>query len=66
MSDEIKNRVENLLKKNPNGLTITEISKLLKLTRNTVAIALAELKGAQQITIRKIGMAKLHYWGGKK
>jgi len=32
-----------------------------------VAVALAELKGAEQVRIRPIGKAKLHYWkGGKK
>ena len=66
MGDEILKKVEKILKENPEGLTITEISKFLKITRNTVAIALAELKGAKQIRIREIGMAKLHYWGGKK
>ena len=56
-----------LLKKNLDGLTIIEISKKLKISRNTVAVALAELKGAEQIRIRPVGKAKLHYWkGGKK
>ena len=31
-----------------------------------VAVALAELKGAGQIRIRQVGMAKLHYWEGLK
>ena len=57
-----KEPVINLLKKNTDGLTIIDIAKELKISRNTVAVALAELKGAQQIRIRPIGMAKLHYW----
>ena len=44
------------------GLTIVEISKLSKISRNTVAIALAELKGEDVIMIRPVGKAKLHYW----
>ena len=59
--------VEKLLKTNTEGLTIVEISKLLKISRNTAAVALAELKGADLIRIRPVGRAKLHYWkGGKK
>jgi len=61
-----KDLVIELLKKNRDGLTIMEISNLLKISRNTAAIALAELKGAQLIKIRPVGMAKLHYWKGKK
>ena len=54
--------VENLLKKHSEGLTIIEISNLLKISRNTVAVALAELKGSESIRIRPVGRAKLHYW----
>ena len=57
-----KELVADLLKKNSMGLTIVEISKALKISRNTVAIALAELKGEDTITIRPVGKAKLHYW----
>ncbi len=59
-----KELVIELLKKNSDGLTIIEISKELKISRNTVAVALAELKGAEQIRIRPIGKAKLNYWIG--
>lgn len=62
-----KEVVSDLLKKNAMGLTIVEISKLLKISRNTVALALAELKGEDVIMIRPVGKAKLHYWkGGEK
>jgi Mn-dependent DtxR family transcriptional regulator len=62
-----KELVIELLKKNTEGLTIIEISKELKISRNTVSVALAELKGAEQIRVRPIGKAKLNYWkGGKK
>jgi predicted transcriptional regulator len=56
--------VTSLLKKNTDGLTINEIAGQLKISRNTAAIALAELKGAGLIRIRPVGMAKLHYWVG--
>jgi len=59
-----KELVTELLKQNSDGLTIIEISKALKISRNTVAVVLAELKGAELIRIRPIGRAKLHYWEG--
>lgn len=66
MRKEKKELVIELLKKNTDGLTINEISNFLKISRNTVAVALAELKGAKQIRIRNVGMAKLNYWEGRK
>jgi len=63
-----KELVIELLKKDTDGLTIVEISKILKISRNTTAVALAELKGANLLRIRPVGIAKLHYWqrkGGK-
>lgn len=65
MREEKKRLVENLLKKNRDGLTIVDIAGALKISRNTVAVALAELKGAGLIRIRPVGIAKLHYWKGK-
>lgn len=50
-----------LLKKNTDGLTIVELASLLKISRNTVPVILAELKGAKLIRIRPVGKAKLHY-----
>ena len=61
-----KELVIELLKKNSDGLTIIEIARGLKISRNTVAVVLAELKGAEQIRIRPIGKAKLNYWKGDK
>ena len=61
-----KEAVEKLLKKIFDGLTIVDISKKLEISRNTVAIILAELKGAELIRIRPVGKAKLHYWKGNK
>jgi Mn-dependent DtxR family transcriptional regulator len=62
-----KELVTELLKKDKEGLTIIEVAKALKISRNTVAVVLAELKGAKLIRIRPIGRAKLHYWkGGRK
>jgi len=65
MNQEKKEVVAAILKKNTDGLTVIEISRLLNISRNTVAVALAELKGAELIRIRPIGKAKLNYWKGK-
>ena len=62
-----KDIVIALLKKDTDGLTIVEIARKLKISRNTAAVVLAELRGAGLIRIRPVGIAKLHYWeGGKK
>ena len=66
MSEAKKEAVSELLKKNTDGLTVIEISKRLHISRNTTAVALAELKGANMIRVRPIGKAKLNYWNGKK
>lgn len=65
----VKTKIElviEFLKKNTEGSTIIEIATALKISRNTVAVVLAELKGAEKIRIRPVGKAKLHYWGKKK
>ncbi len=61
-----KELVVELLKKHKEGLTVIETARLLKISRNTVAVVLAELKGAGLIWIRNIGMAKLNYWVRKR
>ena len=58
---QIKDGIYRLLKKNQRGLTIQELSEQLQVTRNTISIGLAELKGARLLEIKKIGKAKLHY-----
>ena len=57
-----KELVVKLLKKNSDGLTIIEIARKLKFSRNTIAIVLAELKGAEQIRIKPEGKDKINYW----
>ena len=62
MRREKKELVVNLLKRESEGFTVIGIARKLKISRNTVAVALAELKGAGMIRIRPVGIAKLHYW----
>jgi DNA-binding GntR family transcriptional regulator len=61
-----KHRVAELLQRNTDGLTILEIARALRMSRNTVPVALAELKGEGLIRIRPVGRAKLHYWKKKE
>lgn len=62
-----KEQVIKLLKSDSDGLTVVEIAKKLKISRNTVSVVLAELRGAELIRVRHVGIAKLNYWkrGGK-
>jgi predicted transcriptional regulator len=53
------------LKKNSTGFTISELSKKLNLSRQTVANCFAFLEGAEKVNIRKVGMAKIYYWSEK-
>lgn len=64
--DKRKELVTHLLKKNTDGLSILEIAKKLKISRNSVPVVLAELKGEGKVRIRPIGRVKLHYWQGQK
>jgi len=58
-------QIEQLLKNNPEGLTIQEIVNKLGNAWNTVTRNLAKLEGAGKIRIRNVGQAKLHYWNHK-
>ncbi len=54
------------LKKNPNGFTISELSKKLNLSRQTISNCFAFLEGAQKVKIRKAGMARIYFWEDKQ
>ena len=56
-----KEELIELLKKDTDGLTIVEIARKLGISRNTTAVAIAELKGEGKLRIRPVGVAKLHY-----
>lgn len=57
----MKELVTKALKQHPEGLTIAELSKLLKVHRQTATKYLFELMGAGVIRRRWIGAASLHY-----
>lgn len=64
--DENREKIIKELKKNQNGYTISELAKKMKLSRQTIANCFAFLEGAEKVTIRKVGMAKIYFWEGKK
>ena len=56
--------IKKILKKDVRGLTVKELSEKTKVSRITVAIALAHLEGQGLLDIRIIGNCKLHYLKG--
>ena len=47
------------LKKNPDGFTVSELSKKLSLSKQTIANCFAFLEGAEKVKIRQVGMARV-------
>ena len=56
----MENKVIQVLKKNSNGLTIGELVEKSKIVRSKVRIILAKLEGAEKVSVRKAGMAKIY------
>lgn len=59
VENRIRERIIEVLKKNQEGLTIIEISKILGVNRATVTKYIYELFGSGIISQRKVGSAKL-------
>jgi len=64
--DKKKITIIDLLKSNPNGLTISDIMKKTGRARHTVLARLHSLVGEGKVGVRQINMAKLHFWKGEK
>lgn len=60
--DKSRDKIIVELKKNSAGYTISELSKKLKLSRQTISNCFAFLEGAQKVNIRQVGMAKIISW----
>ena len=59
--DVVENKIiKTLIKNSGKGLTITELVDASKISRSAVRIALAKLEGANKVSIRKIGIAKVY------
>jgi hypothetical protein len=61
VGNKYKSIVVSLLKNNPEGLTIKDFVDKIGTSRHTISLSLAELKGEGRLSIRKVGMAKLHF-----
>ena len=64
--EDNRKRIIKELEKNPNGFTVSELSKKLNISRQTVANCFAFLEGAQKVKIRQAGMAKIYFWNKLK
>ncbi|MDI6826512.1 MAG: helix-turn-helix domain-containing protein [Candidatus Aenigmarchaeota archaeon] len=66
MTEDIKKRIIKVLKKYEDGLTISEIAKLLGVHRHTITKYVYELTGSKKIRQRRVGPAKLCYFKRSK
>jgi KaiC/GvpD/RAD55 family RecA-like ATPase/phage-related protein len=64
LEDKVARKIADLLESYPEGLTIAGIMKKLDLARHTVLSRLHHFVGKGFVGIRKINMAKLHFWKG--
>lgn len=59
--EEIKRKAVEILRNHPEGLSIEDLSRLIKAHRQTITKYVFELKGADVIYRRRIGAVTLHY-----
>ncbi len=59
----VRNKLMKVLKKNPQGLTITELVRESRLSRSAIIVELAKLEGANKVSVRRAGMAKIYSLG---
>ncbi len=55
----METKIIKTLQKNPEGLSLSELTKQTGLTKDQVRIGIARLEGAQKVKVRDIGTAKL-------
>jgi PAS domain S-box-containing protein len=60
LKKEIVIKIKALLEKNPQGLSITDIVKVIKINRNTVGRYLENLLVSGQVEMRRFGMTKIY------
>jgi DNA-binding IclR family transcriptional regulator len=63
---DVHNEIIEILKKHPEGLTIVEIEKILKVSKHTAAKYIYQLIGEGFIYQREVGTAKLCYLKDEK
>lgn len=59
-AEAVKKKLVRVLQKNSQGLTITELVRVSKLSRSAILIELAKLEGANRVIVRRAGMAKIY------
>ena len=60
LKKEISVKIKDLLQKNPQGLSITDIVTAIKINRNTAGRYLENLLVSGQVDMRRLGMAKIY------
>ena len=60
LKKEIALQIKDLLKENPQGLSITDIVKVVNINRNTAGRYLENLLISGQVEMRRLGMAKIY------
>jgi PAS domain S-box-containing protein len=60
LKKEISDQIKDLLRKNPQGLSITEIVRAVNINRNTAGRYLENLLVSGQVELRRFGMAKIY------
>ena len=63
---DIEKRILKLLKKEGEGVTVSDLAKKSKLHRHTIAKYIHNLEDQKKIKIREIGRAKLCYLNNKR
>lgn len=58
--------VKKELKLRKEGYTISELASKLNVSRHTIANIFAFFEGAEKVSIRQVGMAKIYYWRDEK
>ena len=61
----IKQEIIKILKNHKEGLTIEDLSRKVKASRNTVSKYVLILLETNQAFMRQVGQAKIIYWGNK-
>jgi len=61
----VKNKIINILKEHPEGLTTADITKILRISRNTAGKYVYQLLKEEKIYQKEIGNAKLCYLKAK-
>ena len=55
------NQIRDILKKNPRGLTVTEVGTILGFSRNSAAKYLDVMLSSEEVEVREVGRARIFY-----